>query len=165
MIIMSEVKQLIEKFMELDDDLNEKIESSLDENEELPESFEEENIDQINELNEIYHDIEHKVFNEEFIIVLNGSGEEKEVVALIVSDEEEDSEEFVIPAFTDDEEANAAIEEFKDEFGDIEFVCEKKTGNEIIADHHDDEEFIGLAINAPQWDFVISHEDVHDCCE
>ena len=162
---MSEVKQLIEKFIELDDDLNEKIENSLDENEELPESFEEENIDQINELNEIYHDIEHKVFNEEFIIVLNGSGEEKEVVALIVSDEEEDSEEFVIPAFTDEEEANAAIEEFKDEFGDIEFVCEKKTGNEIIADHHDDEEFIGLAINAPQWDFVISHEDVHDCCE
>ena len=162
---MSEVKQLIEKFMELDDDLNEKIENSLDENEELPESFEEENIDQINELNEIYHDIEHKVFNEEFLIVLNGSGEEKEVVALIVSDEEEDSEEFVIPAFTDEEEANAAIEEFKDEFSDIEFVCEKKSGNEIIADHHDDEEFIGLAINAPQWDFVISHEDVHDCCE
>ena len=162
---MSEVKQLIEKFIELDDDLNKKIEESLDENEELPESFEEDNIDQINELNEIYHDIEHKVFNEEFIIVLNGSGDEKEVVALIVSDEEEDSEEFVIPAFTDEEEANAAIEEFKDEFGDIEFVCEKKSGNEIIADHHDDEEFIGLAINAPQWDFVISHEDVHDCCE
>ena len=162
---MSEVKQLIEKFIELDDDLNKKIEESLDENEELPESFEEDNIDQINELNEIYHDIEHKVFNEEFIIVLNGSGDEKEVVALIVSDEEEDSEEFVIPAFTDEEEANAAIEEFKDEFGDIEFVCEKKSGNEIIADHHDDEEFIGLAINAPQWDFVIAHEDVHDCCE
>ena len=162
---MSEVKQLIEKFIELDDDLNKKIEESLDENEELPENFEEENIDQINELNEIYHDIEHKVFNEEFIIVLNGSGEEKEVVALIVSDEEEDSEEFVIPAFTDEEEANTAIKEFKDEFGDIEFVCEKKSGNEIIADHHDDEEFIGLAINAPQWDFVISHEDVHDCCE
>ena len=165
MIIMSEVKQLIEKFIELDDDLNKKIEESLDENEELPENFEEENIDQINELNEIYHDIEHKVFNEEFIIVLNDSGEEKEVVALIVSDEEEDTEEFVIPAFTDEEEANAAIKEFKDEFGDIEFVCEKKSGNEIIADHHDDEEFIGLAINAPQWDFVISHEDVHDCCE
>ncbi|MBQ2635239.1 MAG: hypothetical protein IJG09_00830 [Methanobrevibacter sp.] len=162
---MSEVKQLIEKFIELDDDLNKKIEESLDENEELPENFEEENIDQINELNEIYHDIEHKVFNEEFIIVLNDSGEEKEVVALIVSDEEEDTEEFVIPAFTDEEEANAAIKEFKDEFGDIEFVCEKKSGNEIIADHHDDEEFIGLAINAPQWDFVISHEDVHDCCE
>ncbi len=162
---MSEVKQLIEKFIELDDDLNKKIEESLDENEELPESFEEENIDQINELNEIYHDIEHKVFNEEFIIVLNGSGEEKEVVALIVSDEEEDAEEFVIPAFTDEEEANTAIKEFKDEFGDIEFVCEKKSGNEIIADHHDDEEFIGLAINAPQWDFVISHEDVHDCCD
>lgn len=116
-------------------------------------------------MNEIYHDIEHKVFNEEFIIVLNGSGEEKEVVALIVSDEEEDTEEFVIPAFTDEEEANAAIKEFKDEFGAIEFVCEKKLGNEIIADHHDDEEFIGLAINAPQWDFVISHEDVHDCCD
>ena len=162
---MSELKQLIEKFIELDDDLNEKIENSLDENEELPESFEEENIDQINELNEIYHDIEHKVYNEEFIIVLNGDGEEKEVVALIVSGEDEDTEEFVIPAFTDEDEANAAIKEFKDEFGDIEFVCEKKSGNDIIADHHDDEEFIGLAINAPQWDFVIAHEDVHECCD
>ena len=44
-------------------------------------------------------------------------------------------------------------------------LLDKKTGSEIIADHSDDEDFIGLAINAPQWDFVISSEDVHDCCE
>ena len=162
---MSELKELIEKFIDLDDDLNEKIEAALDENEELPESFEDDNIDQINELGEIYHEIEHMVHNEEFIIVFNESGEEKEVVALIISEEDEEGEEFVIPVFTDEEEANAAIEEFKAQFGDVEFKCEKKSGSEIIADHHEDEEFIGLAVNAPQWDFVIASEDVHDCCE
>ena len=97
--------------------------------------------------------------------VSNNAGEEKEVVALIISEEDEDAEEFVVPVFTDEEEANAAIEQFKEQFGDIEFVCETRLGNEIIADHHEDDEFIGLAINAPQWDFVISHEDVHECCD
>lgn len=161
---MSELKELVEKFIELDDDLNAKIEESLDDNDELPESFEAENEAQINEMGEIYHDIEHKVFDEEFIIVFNSNEEDKEVVALIVSDEDED-EEFVIPAFTDEEEANAAIEQFKEEFGDIDFECEIKTGSAIIADHHEDDGFIGLAINAPQWDFVIAHEDVHECCD
>ena len=92
---MSELKQLVEKFIELDDDLNEKIEASLDDNEELPESFEEENADQINELGELYHEIEHLVYNEEFIIVSNNAGEEKEVVALIISEEDEDSSLFL----------------------------------------------------------------------
>ena len=163
--IMSELKELIEKFIELDDDLNEKIEAQLGESEELDESFEEENKAQIDELNEIYHEIEHLVFHEEFIIVSNDAGEEKEVVALIISDEEDEAEEFVIPVYTDEEEANAAIEEFKEQFGDVEFACEKRAGIEIVADHAEDEEFIGLAINAPQWDFVISTEDVHDCSE
>ena len=162
---MSELKQLIEKFIEPDDDLDEKIEAYLEDADEIDEEFEKANEDQINELAEIYHEIEHMVFNKEFIIVSNNSGEEKEVVALIISDEEDESEEFVIPAYTDEAEANAAIEEFKQQFGDIEFNCEKKTGSEIIADHSEDDDFIGLAINAPQWDFVISHEDVHDCCE
>ena len=162
---MSELKELVEKFIDLDDDLHAKIEAALDENEDLPESFEEENQDQINEMGEIYHDLEHKVHDEEFIIVFNSNGDEKEVVALIVSEEDEEHEEFVIPVFTDQEEADAAIEQFKEEFGDITFECETKTGNEIIADHHEDEDFIGLAINAPQWDFVIAHEDVHECCD
>ena len=162
---MSELKELVEKFIELDDDLNEKIENALDDSEELPEGFEEEHQDQIEEMDEIYHNIEHKVFGEEFIIVFNSNEDEKEVVALIVSDEDDEHEEFVIPVFTDQGEADTAIEQFKEEFGDIEFECETKTGEEIIADHHEDEDFIGLAINAPQWDFVIAHEDVHECCE
>ena len=162
---MSELKELVEKFIELDDDLNEKIENALDDSEELPEGFEEEHQDQIEEMGEIYHNIEHKVFDEEFIIVFNSNEDEKEVVALIVSDEDDEHEEFVIPVFTDQAEADAAIEQFKEEFGDIEFECETKTGEEIIADHHEDEDFIGLAINAPQWDFVIAHEDVHECCD
>ena len=40
-----------------------------------------------------------------------------------------------------------------------------KLGSAIIEDYAEDEDFIGLAINAPQWDFVIGGEDVHDCCE
>lgn len=162
---MSELKQLVEKFIELDDDLNEKIEAALDESEELDESFEAEHKEELEQLGEIYHDIEHLVFNEEFIIVSNANSEEKEIVALIISDEEDEAEEFVIPVFTDEEEVNTAIEIFKEQFGENEFVCDKKLGNEIIADYSEDEEFIGLAINAPQWDFVIGSEDVHDCCE
>jgi hypothetical protein len=162
---MSELKQLIEKFIELDDDLEEKIEAYLETADEIDEKFDQENEEQIDEMNEIYHEIEHKVFNEEFIIVFNQSEEEKEVVALIISDEDEDIEEFVIPVFTDEEEANAAISQFKEQFGDVEFNCEKKIGSEIVADHSEDEDFIGLAINAPQWDFVIASEDVHDCSE
>ncbi|WP_067042413.1 hypothetical protein [Methanobrevibacter sp. YE315] len=162
---MSELKQLIEKFIELDDDLNEKIEAALGDSEELDDSFEEENKEQIEEIGEIYHEIEHMVFNEEFIIVSNANSEEKEIVALIISEEEDDAEEFVIPVFTDEEEAKNAIEIFKEQFEENEFVCDTKIGSEIVADYSEDEEFIGLAINAPQWDFVIGSEDVHDCCE
>ncbi|WP_458456060.1 SseB family protein [Methanobrevibacter sp.] len=162
---MSELKELVEKFIELDDDLNEKIEAALDESEELDDSFEEENSEQLEELGEIYHEIEHLVFNEEFIIVSNANSEEKEIVALIITDEEDEAEEFVIPVYTDEEEANKAIETFKEQFEENEFVCDKKIGSEIVADYAEDEEFIGLAINAPQWDFVIGGEDVHDCCE
>ena len=162
---MSELKELIERFIELDEDLEEKIEKALETADDLDEKFEEENEAQIDEMNEIYHEIEHMVFNEEFIFVSNAQSEEKEVVALIISDEDEDVEEFVIPVYTDEEEAKIAIEEFKEQFGDNDFILDKKTGSEIIADHSDDEDFIGLAINAPQWDFVIATEDVHDCSE
>ena len=162
---MSELKELIEKFIELDDDLSEKIEKYLETADDLDEAFEEENEAQIDELNELYHEIEHGVYNEELIFASNANSEEKEVVALIISDEDEDVEEFVIPVFTDEEEAKIAIEEFKAEFGENEFVLDKKTGAEIIADHSEDEDFIGLAINAPQWDFVIASEDVHDCSD
>ena len=162
---MSELKELVKKFIELDDDLNEKIENSLDESDELPESFEEDNKEQLEELGEIYHEIEHLVYNEEFIIVSNASSEEEEIVALIISEEDDETEEFVIPVYTDDAEANEAIAVFKEQFGENEFACDKKIGSEIVADYADDEGFIGLAINAPQWDFVIGGEDVHDCCE
>ena len=161
---MSELKELVEKFIELDDDLNEKIENALDENDELDDSFEEENKEQIEELGEIYHEIEHLVFNEEFIIVSNAKSEDKEIVALIISEEDDEKEEFVIPVYTDEAEAEEAIEVFKEQFSENEFICDKKLGNEIVSDYADDEEFIGLAINAPQWDFVIGGEDVHDCC-
>ncbi|MBQ7927521.1 MAG: hypothetical protein IJ287_02065 [Methanobrevibacter sp.] len=160
---MSELKQLIEKFIELDDDLNEKIENYLENNDDIDEAFENDNKQQIEELGELYHEIEHQVFHEEFIIVSNASSEDKEVVALIVSDEDEESEEFVIPAFTDEAEAQTAIETFKEQFEENEFTCDKKTGSEIVADHSEDEDFIGIAINAPQWDFVIGSEEVHEC--
>ncbi len=162
---MSELKQLVEKFIEIDDDLNEKIEKELETSEELGDSFEDDNKDQLEELGELYHEIEHQVFHEEFIIVLNANSEENEIVALIVSEEDEESEEYVIPVYTDDDEASEAIEVFKEQFGENDFVCDKKIGSEIVSDYADDEGFIGLAVNAPQWDFVIGSEDVHDCSE
>ena len=162
---MSELKELIERFIELDEDLDEKIEKYLETKDDIDEEFDKVNEELINELNEIYHEIEHGIYNEELIIALNANSEDTEVVALIVSDEDEDGEEFVIPVFTDEEEAEIAIEEFKEQFEDNDFIFDKKTGAEIIADHSDDEDFIGLAINAPQWDFVIASEDVHDCSE
>ena len=162
---MSELKELIEKFIELDDDLNEKVEDYLKDHDDIDEDFEKDNEAQINELGELYHEIEHMVFHEQFIIVSNASSEEKEVVALIISDEEDEREEFVIPAYTDEDEANEAIETFKEQFGETEFACDKKTGSEIVADHSQDEDFVGIAINAPQWDFVIHSEEVHDCSE
>ena len=162
---MSELKQLVEKFIELDDDLNEKIENALDDNGDLSDSFEEENKEQIEQLGEIYHEIEHMVFNEEFIIVSNANSEDKEVVALIISEEDNEKEEFVIPVYTDEKEAQEAIEVFKEQFSENDFACDKKIGSQIVSDYAEDEDFIGLAINAPQWDFVIGGEDVHDCCE
>ena len=162
---MSELKELIEEFIELDDDLNEKIEKYLETADDIDEAFENDNKEQIEKLGGLYHDIEHMVFHEEFIIVSNANSQEKEVVALIVSAEEDESEEFVIPVYTDEAEAEEAIETFKEQFEENEFVCDKKTGSEIVADHGEDDEFIGLAINAPQWDFVIGSEEVHDCCD
>ena len=80
-------------------------------------------------------------------------------------DEDDEIEEYVIPVYTDEDEANEAIETFKEQFGENEFACDKKSGNEIVADYAEDEGFLGLASNAPQWDFVIGGEEVHDCCE
>ena len=57
-----------------------------------------------------------------------------------ISDEDDDVEEFVIPVFTDEQEAEIAIEEFKAEFGENEFILDKKTCAEIIADHSEDED-------------------------
>ena len=144
---MSELKELIEKYIEIEDEFD-------GENEEIAEK-----------LHELGHEIDHTVFHEEFIIVSNATSEDKEVVALIISDEEDELEEYVIPVYTDDEEAKEAIEIFKEEFGENEFICDKKIGNEIVADHAGDEGFLGLAINAPQFDFLIFSEDVHDCSE
>ena len=51
---MSELKELIEKFIELDDDLNEKIEAYLEENDDIDEVFENDNQEQIETLAELY---------------------------------------------------------------------------------------------------------------
>ena len=144
---MSELKELIERYIELEDD------------------FDEDNEEQIQELQEVGHEIDHAVYNEEFIIVYNSSTEDDEVVAFIISGEEDELEEFFIPVYTSQEEADKAIETFKEETEDSEFKCDKAVGSAIVEAYSDDEEFLGLAINAPQCDFVIFAESVHDCSE
>ena len=141
---MSELKELIEKYIELEDNID-------DDNEE-----------QINELNELGHEIDHLVYNEEFVIVYNADTEDDEVVALIVGEEHE---EFFIPVYTSEEEAKEAIEVFVEESGENNFAFDKAAGNAIVQAYSEDEEFLGLAINAPQCDFVIFAESVHDCSE
>ena len=144
---MSELKELIEKYIELE------------------ENFDEENNEQAEELHDLGHEIDHLVYHEEFVIVYNASTEDEEVVALIVSDEDDEHEEFFIPVYTDEEEAKKAIEVFSDESGENDFGFDKANGNAIVQAYAEDEEFLGLAINAPQCDFVIFSENVHDCSE
>ena len=144
---MSELKELIEKYIELEENIDDDNEKEVD------------------ELHELGHEIDHRVFHEEFTIVYNADTEDEEVVALIVSDEDSDSEEFFIPVFTDEYEAKKAIEVFAEESGENNFACDKAVGNAIVQAYAEDEEFLGLAINAPQCDFVIFSENVHDCSE
>ena len=107
MIIMSELKQLIEKYIELDD------------------SFEEGNEELEQELDELGHEIDHMVYHEEFLIVFNKDGDEEKIVTMLI----DESDEYFIPVYTDEEEVEKAIEYFKQEAGDIEFLTEKAIGN------------------------------------
>ena len=144
---MSELKELIEQYIELED------------------NFDEDNEELVNELHELGHEIDHAVYHEEFVIVYNADTEDEEVVALIVSGEEDEAEEFFIPVYTDEDEAKLAIETFIEESGESNFAIDKANGNAIVQAYSEDEEFLGLAINAPQCDFVIFSENVHDCSE
>ncbi|WP_296790468.1 hypothetical protein [uncultured Methanobrevibacter sp.] len=151
---MSELKELINNYIELEEKLDEIEDNESEEFQTLA-----------GELHDMGHEIDHLVYNEEFVIVYNADTEDDEVIALIISDEEEDREEFLIPVYTDEEEAKKAIESFSDESGEANFKCDKANGNAIVQAYADDEEFLGLAINAPQCDFVIFAEEVHDCCD
>ena len=144
---MSELKELIEKYIELED------------------NFDEDNEEMVDQLHDLGHEIDHAVYHEDFIIVYNADTEDEEVVALIVSGEEDEAEEFFIPVYTDEQEAEKAIETFVEESGENNFAFDKANGNAIVQAYSDDEEFLGLAINAPQCDFVIFSESVHDCSE
>lgn len=140
---MSNLKELIDEYIELDDKYEEG-------NEELDEK-----------LHELGHEIDHAVYHEEFIIVFNRTDGEEEIVAMLM----DDSEEYFIPVYTDEEEANAAIEFFKEESGEVDFITEKAIGNELTQAYADDDEFLGLAINAPQNGFIVPSANVHDCSE
>ena len=144
---MSELKELIEKYIELED------------------NFDEDNEDEAQQLHDLGHEIDHAVYHEEFTIIYNADTEDEEVVALIISDEDSDEEEFFIPVYTSEDEAKKAIDAFIEESGDANFAFDKAVGSAIVEAYSDDEEFLGLAIDAPQCDFVIFAESVHDCSE
>ena len=63
---MSELKELIEKYMELED------------------NFDEDNEEQAEELHDLGHEIDHAVYNEEFTIVYNADTEDEEFLGLAV---------------------------------------------------------------------------------
>ena len=143
---MSELEELIEKYIEFE------------------EKIDDENKEEIEKLNELGHEIDHKVFHEEFVIVYNADTEDEEVVALMIEDEY-GNENFLIPVYTSEDEAKKAIEVFIEESGEANFAIDKAVGNAIVNAYSEDEDFLGLAINAPNMDFVIFSEQVHDCCD
>ena len=116
------------------------------------------------ELHELAHEIDHAVFNADLYMILNKVEDETEIVALLIG-EEEDDESFFIPVYTSEEEANKAIDFFKTQEGSGKFELEKSKGEEIIAGYTEDDDFLGLAINAPENGFVVFAETVHDCCD
>ena len=116
------------------------------------------------ELHDLAHEIDHTVFNAELYMILNKIEDETEIVALLIG-EEEDDESFFIPVYTSEEEAEKAIEYFKTQEGSGEFELETGSGEEIIAAYTEDEDFLGLAINAPENGFVVFADTVHDCCD
>ena len=116
------------------------------------------------ELHELAHEIDHAVFHAELYMILNKLEDETEIVALLIG-EEEDDESFFIPVYTSEDEANKAIEFFKGQEGSGEFELDKGSGEEIIAAYTEDDDFLGLAINAPENGFVVFAETVHDCCD
>ena len=123
--------------------------------------FEEGNEELAEKLDELGHEIDHAVYHEEFIIVFNKTGDEEEIVAMLM----DESDEYFIPVYTDEDEANEAIEFFKQESGEVDFITEKAIGNELTLAYAEDEEFLGLAINAPQNGFIVPSANVHDCSE
>lgn len=139
---MSNLEELIDKYLELEENFDEEDEKTAE------------------ELHDLGHEIDHAVYNEEFTILYNNNTDNEEVVVLIVGEE---TEEFLIPVYTSEEKAAKAIEFFKGETDeDVEFLTDKAVGNAIIETYSEDEEFLGLVIND---EFVIYSENVHDCCE
>lgn len=135
------LKELTEKYIELEDN-------------ESPEE----------ELHELAHEIDHLVYRSELYMLLNQEEEESELVALLIG-EEEDDESYFIPVYTSEDEAKKAVEFFMNEQESGEFEFEKVNGAEIIAAYEEDDDFLGLAINFPENEFVVFADTVHDCCD
>lgn len=115
------------------------------------------------QLHELAHEIDHEIYNAELIMLINKHDGESEIVALLVGEEEND-ESFFIPVYTNENEVNKAIEIFSKEEGSGQFEFEILKGSEIIATYQETDDFLGLAINAPENGFVVFADTVHDCC-
>ena len=135
------LKKLTEKYIELDDN-----NASED------------------ELNELAHEIDHEVYNSNLIMILNKGRGETQVVALLVG-EDEDDKSYFIPVYTDNDEADKASEFFLSQDGSGEFSYETITGAEIIETYTEDDDFLGVAINAPENGFAVFADTIHDCSE
>ena len=131
------VKELVEKYIELEE------------------------IGSEEELHQLGHEIDHEVYRNEFFLIINQRDGDEEIVALLIGE----NEEFFLPVYTSEDETKEAMEFFLQQEGSGEFKIETATGSELIEAYADDEEFLGLAINAPQCDFVVFAETVHDCEE
>ena len=135
------LKKLTEKYIELDDN-----NASED------------------ELNELAHEIDHEVYRSNLIMIINKGRGETEVVALLVG-EDEDDESYFIPVYTDEDEAYKACKFFLSQDCTGLLSYETMTGAEIIETYAEDDDFLGVAINAPENGFAVFADTIHDCSE
>lgn len=96
---------------------------------------------------EIIHEINQEVFNEELYIILNNEN----IITLTT-----DNDDYLIPVFSNLHSLNQAL----DELSKNEFEIDLATGEELLSLYIGDENFLGLAINPPEFDHILFSDEV-----
>lgn len=96
-----------------------------------------------NENDNLTYQINHEIFDDELYMVYD----EKGIITLGFT-----RYQYLIPVFSDYAAIEYTLEYLKDHYLNVEIA----TGEKILSDHFGDSNFFGLAINPPNYDYVLS---------